>query len=67
MILSKSVSVVGKDINTENQVYYVFIGKTKTENSEFCTECYLEDIKEMNELDPALSSIYVKNFIRMNK
>lgn len=56
-----------KEIDTEHQIYYVFIRKTKTENAEFCTQCYLEDIKDMTELDPDLSHIYAKNFIRMNK
>lgn len=53
-----------KDINTENQVYYVFIGRTKTENSEYCTESYLQDVADANELDPSLTAIYVKNFYK---
>ena len=56
-----------KEIKIDNQVYYVFIGKTKTENAEFCTNCYLEDVKEMKIINSAYSHIYAKNFIRMNK
>lgn len=54
-------------INVENQIYYVFIGKTNTQNELFCTNCYLQDVKDMTELDPSLSHIYAHNFIRMNK
>lgn len=56
-----------KSIDVDNQVFYVFIGKTSTENMKYCTDCYLQDIKDMNELDPFLTPIYSKNFIRMNK
>lgn len=55
------------EINLDNQVYYVFIGKTTTENAEYCVSCYLQDIKDAKDLDPFLSDIYSKNFIRMNK
>lgn len=54
-------------IDIETQIYYVFIGKTNTENSIFCVDCYLQDVKDMTELDPSLSHIYAHNFIRMNK
>lgn len=58
----------GKIINTDNQIYYVYIGKSSTEGNEpFCTYCYLQDIKDMSELDPFLTPLYAKNFIRMNK
>ena len=55
------------EIDTENFIYYVFICKSKEGNEAFCTECYLQDVADMNELDPSLTAIYVKNFIRMNK
>jgi hypothetical protein len=57
-----------KEIDIEHQVYYVFIGKTKTEgNAEYCNECYLQDVADANELDPSLTAIYIRNFIRKNK
>lgn len=57
-----------KDINTDNQIYYVYIGKSSTEgNVEYCIDCYLQDVKDMSELDPFLTPIYARNFIRMNK
>lgn len=58
----------GTLINSENQIFYVFIGKTKTENAEYCTDCYLKEMQEMHAMYPYMStSIYAKNFIRMNK
>ena len=60
-----------KDIDSDHQIYYVFIGKTNIGNEEYCTDCYLQDVKEAKALDPSLnkslSDIYSKNFIRMNK
>ena len=55
------------EIDTENFIYYVFIGKSKEGNEPFCISCYREDVADMNELDPSLTPIYVKNFIRINK
>lgn len=54
-------------IDIEHSVYYVFIGKTSTENAEYCVKCYLQDVQEKTKLDPFLSPLYSKNFIRMNK
>lgn len=54
-------------IDIEHSVYYVFIGKTPKGNEPYCVKCYLQDISDMKELDPFLSPIYAKNFIRMNK
>lgn len=56
-----------KEINIDNQIFYVFIGKTSTENMKYCTDCYLQDVQDMKELDPSVSQIYARNFIRMNK
>jgi hypothetical protein len=56
-----------KDIDTDNQVYYVFLNKDNTDNAAYCTDCYLQDIADMKKLDPFLIAIYSKNFIRMNK
>jgi hypothetical protein len=54
-----------KEIDTDHQIYYVFIGKTKTEgNAEYCSECYLQDVADANELDPSLKPIYIKNFLK---
>ena len=60
--------ICGKEIDRDNQIYYVFIGRSKTiSNEAFCTECYLSDVKEKTKLDPFNPHIYHKNFIRMNK
>jgi len=56
------------EINTENQIYYVFIGMDAQDGNEpFCCPCYFEDIQAMSKLDPFHVHIYHKNFIRMNK
>jgi hypothetical protein len=56
-----------KEIDTETQIYYVFISRDKEGNEPYCVSCYLQDIADMKKLDPFLSPIYSKNFIRMNK
>ena len=58
-------SVCRKVIDTNNQVYYVFLDRT--DNIPFCVECYLENVKEMRKRDPFITPIYQKNFVRMNK
>jgi hypothetical protein len=60
--------ICAKEIDRDNQIYYVFIGRSKTiSNEAFCVECYLADVREKMKLDPFLSPLYQKNFIRMNK
>ena len=56
-----------KDIDSEIEEYYVFINKNRTDNEPFCPKCYEQDIEDMKELDPFITPLYQKNFIRMNK
>jgi hypothetical protein len=56
-----------KYIDSNTEEYYVFIGRTNTDNEAFCLVCYQQDIEEMKELDPFVFPIYSKNFIKMNK
>ncbi len=58
-----------KDINTESgEEYYVFVNKNSTTGNEpFCVKCYQQDIENMKELDPFITPLYQKNFVRMNK
>lgn len=57
-----------KDIDAENgEEYYVFLNKNRTDNEPFCVLCYLQDIEDMKELDPFITPLYQKNFVRMNK
>ena len=55
-----------KDIDFDNEEYYVFITKTHTANEPYCTKCYEQDIENMKELDPFITPLYSANFIRMN-
>jgi len=55
-------------INQDTQIYYVFIGRSKTTSNEpFCVDCYLADVRKNQKLDPFKNPVYHKNFIRMNK
>lgn len=56
-----------KYIDSETEEYYVFVNKTKIENEPYCIKCHEQDIQEMKELDPFITPLYSKNFIRMNK
>ena len=56
-----------KNIDSDTEEYYVFIGKTSTDNAPFCIKCYEQDIEQIKELDPFITPLYEKNFIRMNK
>lgn len=54
-----------KIIDIDTQIFYLFLGKTSTENAIYCVDCYLQDIKKMTQLDPFVTKLYSKNFIRM--
>jgi hypothetical protein len=36
-------------IDVEHSIYYVFIGRTDTENAIYCTDYYLQDISDMKQ------------------
>lgn len=57
----------GKYIDSETEEYYVFIGKTSTDNAPYCTKCHEQDIENIKELDPFITPLYQRNYIRMNK
>lgn len=56
-----------KYIDSDIEEYYVFVSRTKVENEPYCSKCYEQDIQDMKELDPFITPLYAKNFIRMNK
>jgi hypothetical protein len=37
------------------------------DNEPYCIKCHEQDIQDMKELDPFITPLYAKNFIRMNK
>jgi hypothetical protein len=55
-----------KDIDALSEEYYVFLAKTCIDNEPYCCKCYEQDIEEMKELDPFITPLYQKNFIKMN-
>jgi hypothetical protein len=56
-----------KNIDDEQEEYYVFLNKDRTEGNEpYCIKCYQQDIEDMKELDPFITPLYAKNFVRMN-
>ena len=64
----KPCYVCRKPIDVDTQIFYVFIGRTQTDNMEYCTDCYLQDIRNNDKLNPFNNiKIYSRNFIRMNK
>lgn len=53
-----------KDIDFDNEEYYVFLDSL--DNNSYCIKCYEQDIENMKELDPFITPLYQKNFIKMN-
>lgn len=58
--------ICSKDIDALNEEYYVFLSRTIIENEPYCIKCYERDIEDMKELDPFITPLYAKNFIKMN-
>jgi len=56
-----------KDIDSDKEEYYVYISRTHTDSEPYCIKCYAQDIEDMKELDPFITPLYIRNFIRMNK
>ena len=68
MSINTRCFICRKNIDSDNgEEYYVFIGRTNTDSEPFCIKCYEQDIENMKELDPFITPLYSKNFIRMNK